>query len=346
MLMANEFVRIWIREGPRLMSNLIDVRNLTLTVPSRKGRVPVVQDLSFTIKQGEKLGLVGESGSGKSLTAFSLMRLIKEPVRIESGEIHINGVDVLKLSAEQFRKYRGSEIAMIYQDPMSALNPIMKIGDQIVESIQLHKKISKADARKLAIELLASVGIPEPEERIDSYPFEMSGGMLQRVVIAIALSGEPKVLIADEATTALDVTTQERVLNLLNRLAEERNLSVLLITHDLGVAAQFSDRINVMYGGKLVEQGNIKDVFTNPYHPYTRALLDSRCDYTVDVDKPIRSIAGQPPRPDNRPPGCVFAPRCEHAISQCASEVPALRSVDERHVACIRVEELSSVRNS
>ena len=328
------------------MSNVIEVRNLTLTVPSSKGRVPVVHELSFAIEQGEKLGLVGESGSGKSLTAFSLMRLIKDPVRIESGEIIFSGVNVLKLSDEQFRRYRGSEIAMIYQDPMSALNPIMRIGDQIIESIQLHKKISKKNALKEAISLLESVGIPEPEERANSYPFEMSGGMLQRVVIAIALSGEPKVLIADEATTALDVTTQERVLNLLNRLAAERNLSVLLITHDLGVAAQFSDRINVMYGGRLVEQGKIKDVFTNPFHPYTRALLDSRCDYTVDVNTPIRSIAGQPPRPDNRPSGCVFAPRCEHAVSQCTSDVPVLREISMRQVACIRVEELSAVKES
>lgn len=328
------------------MSNVIEVRNLTLTVPSSKGRVPVVHDLSFAIEQGEKLGLVGESGSGKSLTAFSLMRLIKDPVRIESGEIIFSGVNVLKLSDEQFRRYRGSEIAMIYQDPMSALNPIMRIGDQIIESIQLHKKISKKNALKEAISLLESVGIPEPEERVNSYPFEMSGGMLQRVVIAIALSGEPKVLIADEATTALDVTTQERVLNLLNRLAAERNLSVLLITHDLGVAAQFSDRINVMYGGRLVEQGKIKDVFTKPFHPYTRALLDSRCDYTVDVNTPIRSIAGQPPRPDNRPSGCVFAPRCEHAVSQCTSDVPVLREISMRQVACIRVEELSAVKES
>lgn len=344
MPMASESERTLMREGPLSMSSLIEVRNLTLTVPSPKGRVPVVHDLSFSIIQGEKLGLVGESGSGKSLTAFSLMRLIKEPVRIESGEILISGVDVLKLSEEQFRRYRGSEIAMIYQDPMSALNPIMKIGDQIIESIQLHKKISKSEARKVAVELLESVGIPEPQERVNSYPFEMSGGMLQRVVIAIALSGEPKVLIADEATTALDVTTQERVLDLLNRLAAERNLSVLLITHDLGVAAQFSDRINVMYGGRLVEQGKIKDVFTDPYHPYTRALLDSRCDYTVDVNKPIKSIAGQPPRPDNRPSGCVFAPRCDHAINQCTLEVPALREVATHHVACIRVEELTAVR--
>lgn len=322
------------------MSNLIDVRNLTLTVPSTKGRVPVIENLTFSIARGEKVGLVGESGSGKSLTAYSLMRLIKEPVRIESGEIFISGQDVLKLSENEFRKFRGSEVAMIYQDPMSALNPIMKVGDQIIESIQLHKSISRKDAAKLAVELLENVGIPEAEDRINSYPFEMSGGMLQRVVIAIALSGEPKVLIADEATTALDVTTQDRVLNLLNRLAEERNLSVLLITHDLGVAAQFSDRINVMYGGKLVEQGKIKDVFTKPFHPYTKALLDSRCDYTIDVSRPIKSIAGQPPRPDNRPSGCVFEPRCEFAVSACSIQMPELRDYSGRIVACIRVEEL------
>jgi peptide/nickel transport system ATP-binding protein len=339
--MENESEGILIHESPPSMSNVIEVRNLTLTVPTSKGRSPVIENLSFSMKQGEKLGLVGESGSGKSLTAYSLMRLIKNPVQIDSGEIFINGVNVLQLSEEDFRKYRGSEIAMIYQDPMSALNPIMKVGDQIIESIQLHKKISHKDALKLAVELLESVGIPEPEERINSYPFEMSGGMLQRVVIAIALSGEPKILIADEATTALDVTTQERVLTLLNRLAEERNLSVLLITHDLGVAAQFTDRINVMYGGRLVERGPIKDVFTDPLHPYTRALLDSRCDYTVDVNQPIKSIAGQPPRPDNRPTGCVFAPRCEHAQAKCTGSAPELRAFSAREVACVRVEELA-----
>ena len=323
--------------------NLLEAFGVSVTFKSYGFEVQAVKNVDFVLPQGQVVGIVGESGSGKSLTAYSLMRLIKNPVRIESGEIFINGIDVLKLKEDEFRKYRGSEIAMIYQDPMSALNPIMKIGDQIVESILLHKKISKKEALKLAISLLESVGIPEPEERVNSYPFEMSGGMLQRVVIAIALSGEPKVLIADEATTALDVTTQERVLNLLNRLAQERNLTILLITHDLGVAAQFSDRINVMYGGRLVEQGRTKDVFTNPQHPYTQALLDSRCDYTVDVNKPIRSIAGQPPRPDNRPSGCVFAPRCEHAIGACSDTVPELRNVIGREVACIRIDELKSV---
>jgi len=226
---------------------------------------------------------------------------------------------------------------------MSALNPIMRVGQQIIESIQLHSPVSKSVARKAAIDLLASVGIPEPESRIDSYPFEMSGGMLQRVVIAIALSGEPKVLIADEATTALDVTTQDRVLTLIDKLAAERNLSVLLITHDLGVAAQFSDDIMVMYAGKLVENGSVDQIFSNPAHPYTKALLDSRCDYTIAVNKPINSIAGQPPRPDNRPSGCVFSPRCAHAEAKCLASVPPLISSQGRLTACFRSDELFQV---
>ena len=320
---------------------LIEVKNLR--IETAEDSRTLVNNVSFEVFPGEALGVVGESGSGKTLTALSILGLLPRGVIAQSGEINYSDSNLLTSAEEYRRSIRGNQISMIYQDPMSALNPIMKIGDQIVESILLHKKISRKEALKLAVGLLESVGIPEPEERVNSYPFEMSGGMLQRVVIAIALSGEPKVLIADEATTALDVTTQERVLNLLNRLAQERNLTILLITHDLGVAAQFSDRINVMYGGRLVEQGRTKDVFTNPQHPYTQALLDSRCDYTVDVNKPIRSIAGQPPRPDNRPSGCVFAPRCEFAIDMCTNAVPELREASGRLVACIRVEELKSV---
>ena len=325
------------------MKSALIVNNLTLSVPSSKGRVTVVDDVSFDIPAGIKVGLVGESGSGKSLTAYSLMRLIKDPVRIDKGEIFIGDREILGMSMKEFRHMRGNDISMIYQDPMSALNPIMRIGAQIIESIQLHSDVSHSQARKLAIEHLASVGIPEPDRRIDSYPFEMSGGMLQRVVIAIALSGEPKVLIADEATTALDVTTQDRVLTLIDKLAAERGLSVLLITHDLGVAAQFSDEIMVMYAGKLVERGSVGQIFSNPVHPYTKALLDSRCDYTIDVTKPINSIAGQPPRPDNRPEGCVFSPRCEHVQSQCREGVPPLISVQDRLTACFRADELFHV---
>jgi peptide/nickel transport system ATP-binding protein len=325
------------------MTNALTVKNLSISVPSSKGRVTVVDDVSFNIPEGKKVGLVGESGSGKSLTAFSLMRLIKDPVRVDKGEIFLGDREVLGLKMKEFRQLRGSEISMIYQDPMSALNPIMRVGHQIAESIRLRSDVSAKAARKTAIELLASVGIPEPDRRVDSYPFEMSGGMLQRVVIAIALSGEPKVLIADEATTALDVTTQDRVLTLIDKLAADRGLSVLLITHDLGVAAQFSDDIMVMYAGKLVESGTVSQIFSHPVHPYTKALLDSRCDYTIDVTKPINSIAGQPPRPDNRPTGCVFSPRCEHVQARCTESVPPLTLVEERLTACFRAEELFGV---
>jgi oligopeptide/dipeptide ABC transporter ATP-binding protein len=261
-------------------------------------------------------------------------------VQIDGGEIFLGEREILGLGMKEFRQLRGSEISMIYQDPMSALNPIMRVGNQIIESIQLRSDVNFKTARKIAIEHLASVGIPEPDRRIDSYPFEMSGGMLQRVVIAIALSGEPKVLIADEATTALDVTTQDRVLRLIDKLAEDRGLSVLLITHDLGVAAQFSDSIMVMYAGKLVESGSVIQIFSHPVHPYTKALLDSRCDYTIDVTEPIKSIAGQPPRPDNRPTGCVFSPRCEYVQSRCTEDVPPLVLVQDRLTACFRADEL------
>ena len=325
------------------MKNVLVVKNLSLSVPSARGRVTVVDDVSFDIPAGKKVGLVGESGSGKSLTAYSLMRLIKDPVQIDRGEIYVGDREILGMRMKDFRHMRGNDISMIYQDPMSALNPIMRIGAQIVESIRLHSDVSHTQARKLAVEHLASVGIPEPDRRIDSYPFELSGGMLQRVVIAIALSGEPKVLIADEATTALDVTTQDRVLTLIDKLADERGLSVLLITHDLGVAAQFSDDIMVMYAGKLVEKGSVNQIFSHPVHPYTKALLDSRCDYTIDISRPINSIAGQPPRPDNRPDGCVFSPRCEHVLPLCRESVPPLLSVQGRLTACFRAEELFQI---
>ena len=319
------------------------VKGLTISVPADGKRVDVVDDISFEIPAGRKIGLVGESGSGKSLTAFAMMRLVRNPVHIDAGEIFFGGQDILALNMKDFRKIRGSEIAMIYQDPMSALNPIMRVGDQIIESICLRNNIDRKEARKIAIKLLESVGIPEPEKRINSFPFEMSGGMLQRIVIAIALSGEPQVLIADEATTALDVTTQERILMLIEQIASQRGLAVLLITHDLGVAAQFCDDVMFMYSGKIVEKGTVEQIFSSPTHPYTKALLESRCDYTVDVNKPIKSINGQPPRSNNRPSGCVFSPRCEFAIDHCRTEVPELISVQGRLSACFRAEELSSL---
>lgn len=328
------------------MNNIIEVDGLIVTVPTRSGRARVVEDLTFAIKPGEKVAIVGESGSGKSLAAFSLMRLVKEPVRIESGIIRISGVSTLDMQMDQFRVLRGREIAMIYQDPMSALNPIMRIGDQLVESIRLHRRLTHSGAKSVAIELLESVGIPEPIQRFESYPFELSGGMLQRVMIAIALSGEPKILIADEATTALDVTTQERVLDLLNELAAARGLSILLITHDLGVAAEFSDRIIVLYSGRVVEEGKTMEVFSSPKHPYTIALLNSRCDYTIDPKRPIDSIKGQPPQPESRPKGCVFSPRCSFSTEVCDKEVPKLTTTGGRSVACLRVDQVQGLINT
>jgi oligopeptide/dipeptide ABC transporter ATP-binding protein len=242
---------------------------------------------------------------------------------------------------QDFRKVRGSEIAMIYQDPMSALNPIMKVGNQVIESIRLRNDISRKLAKEKTIELFEQVGISEPNKRIESYPFEMSGGMLQRVVIAIALSGDPKVLIADEATTALDVTTQARVLSLIDKLADERGLAVLLITHDLGVAAQYSDDIMVMYAGKIVEKGSVDTIFKSPIHPYTAGLLNSKCDYTTDISKPINSIEGQPPRPDNRPRGCVFSPRCDFASEVCDRDVPKLQFIQNREISCFKSSDLN-----
>lgn len=322
------------------MNSLLSVQNLTVSVPSAGKLIPVVDDISFNIKKGQKLGLVGESGSGKSLTALAIMRLIKDPVQIKGGEIFLNDREILGLRLKEFRKIRGSEIAMIYQDPMSALNPIMKVGEQVVESIRIRSDISKKEAKIRAIELFDQVGITEPAKRFESFPFEMSGGMLQRIVIAIALSGDPKVLIADEATTALDVTTQARVLSLIDKLADERGLAVLLITHDLGVAAQYSDEIMVMYSGKIVEKGSVQRIFSDPVHPYTVGLLNSRCDYTTDISLPINSINGQPPRPDNRPKGCVFEPRCEFVMDICRSDVPKISVIRDRNVSCFGAGEL------
>ena len=325
------------------MTNALEVRDLSISVPSSSGKQLAVDGISFTIPAGKRIALVGESGSGKSLTAYSLMRLLKDPVHLESGEIWLNGRDITKLDQKDFQKVRGGEIGMVYQDPMSALNPLMRIGKQIVESIQIHSTMNKTEAKKSAIEFLEKVGIQSPEESFNSFPFEMSGGMLQRVVIAMALSGNPKVLIADEATTALDVTTQSRVLHLINGLAKERGLSVLLITHDLGVAAQFADEIVVMYAGRIVEYGEIRNTFSNPLHPYTRALLDSRCDYTMDHLQPIKTIVGQPPRPENRPSGCAFAPRCEFMKNSCEVSVPVLEVLEGSRVACFRAEELHQI---
>lgn len=325
------------------MNTGLQVQNLKVSVPTPVGPRLAVDDVSFELQKGKSVALVGESGSGKSLTAYALMRLLRNPVNLESGNIILNGETISNLSTQEFRRIRGGKMGMIYQDPMSALNPLMKIGQQIVESIRTHSAMDKHSARKRAIQLLEEVGISEAKESFNAYPFEFSGGMLQRVVIAMALSGNPEILIADEATTALDVTTQARVLNLISKLASDRGLSVLLITHDLGVAAQFADELVVMYAGKIVEKGEIKSLFSRPLHPYTQALLDSRCDYTIDFTKPIKTILGQPPRPENRMEGCAFAPRCKFKFDICEKIAPSLEEFSNHLVSCLRVHELNQI---
>jgi len=273
-----------------MTESAVTVENLVVTVPGITGPVRMVDDISFEIAAGNVLGIVGESGSGKSLTALSLMRLHRSPVRIANGFIRVAGTDVRSLAERDLEAFRGNTIAMIYQNPMSALNPVLTIGNQLVEAIRIHNRLSRRVARNQATDLLAEVGIDRPAERLDSYPFELSGGMLQRVVIAMAMSCSPRVLIADEATTALDVTTQARVLDLLRRLIEQHEMAVLFITHDLAVASEFCDDIQVMYSGRIVERGTARQVFEDPRHPYTLGLLGSLCTLNMELDRPIPTM--------------------------------------------------------
>lgn len=321
---------------------LLEVENLRVNIRAQHGKVlEAVRDLNFSISQGERIGLVGESGSGKSLSALSIMRLLHAPYEIH-GSVKLNGVNLLSLSDSKMAKVRAKELGMVYQDPTSSLNPVFTIGDQIIEAIQLSEKVSKLEARDRAIGLLEEVGVVDAKNRIDDYPHQFSGGMRQRVMIAMAISTNPKLLLADEPTTALDVTTQAKVIELLNRVVAERKISVILITHDLGVASSFCDRLFVMYGGKIVESGAIDEVISSPAHPYTRALVSSICTMDMDVTKPIKAIGGHPPTLASLPAGCTFNPRCPAAVEErCRIEVPLLRKVGTgRHAACHLVGEV------
>jgi peptide/nickel transport system ATP-binding protein len=300
---------------------LLDVRNLTVSFETRTGPVTPVRDISFRVGAGQRLGLVGESGSGKSLTALALMRLIHPPGRV-GGQVLLNGRDVLRLEGRELARLRGGQVAMIYQDPMSALNPVQTIGRQVVEAIRLHMELSPRAARDRAAMLLADVGLQDPLRRMKSYPHEFSGGMRQRVMIAMAMSADPVLLIADEPTTALDVTTQALVLETLGRLVDERGSAVILITHDLGVAAGFCDEIQVMYAGRLVERASAAHLFRDPVHPYSEALLRSICDLDADVATALPAIPGQPPLPSALPSGCSFHPRCLYALDVCRTVEP------------------------
>lgn len=327
-----------------LPNTLLEVKNLRTYFATARGEVRSVDDVSFSLAQGETLSLVGESGCGKSVTALSLLRLVTPPGRIAGGEIRFAGRDLLALSEAEMRTIRGDDIAMIFQDPMTSLNPVYTVGEQIAEAIRLHRKVGRKEAWQQAIEGMRDVAIPAPDVRAKNYPHELSGGMRQRVMIAMALACNPKLLIADEPTTALDVTIQAQILDLLTELREKRNLALLLITHDLGVVAETSDRVAVMYAGKIVEQASARELFRHPRHPYTEGLLRAvpRLNETGEAKKRrLHTIEGVVPNPLALPPGCRFAPRCAHAQAVCRNGEIALTEVSAgHHTRCVRSAEI------
>jgi oligopeptide transport system ATP-binding protein len=307
---------------------LLEVRDLVVRFRTADATIHAVNGVTFEVEAGETLGLVGESGCGKSVTNLAIIRLLPKPAgRIEGGEVKFAGLDILTMSESEVRDLRGKEIAMIFQDPMTSLNPVLTIEEQLVETIQAHRKISRKDARARAIELLSMVGIPEPEARLRSYPHQFSGGMRQRVMIAIALALEPKLLIADEPTTALDVTIQAQVLEILQRLTRESGTALILITHDLGVVAGMTNRINVMYAGFIVETAATNDLFELPSHPYTVGLLHSIPKVTEQEDEELIPIEGRPPDMRHAPTGCPFASRCAWRLDVCWTENPPLEPI-------------------
>jgi oligopeptide transport system ATP-binding protein len=322
---------------------LLEVKNLKTQFFTQDGVVKAVDDLSFYIMPGETLGVVGESGSGKSITGLSLMRLIPSPPgKIVSGEVNFNGQDVLKMSDEQVRHIRGNEIAMIFQDPMTSLNPVLTINRQISESLILHMGMNKEQAKARAVELLKMVGIPNAEERVDQYPHQFSGGMRQRVMIAMALSCNPKLLIADEPTTALDVTIQAQILDLMKNLQSETGAGVMMITHSMGVVAGMADRVQVMYAGHIVETATTEEIFANPRHPYTVGLMKSIPRLDARTKEKLQPIRGLPPDLIDLPDMCPFVPRCNYAREQCERKNPPLMEVSPGHFsACWFHEEVN-----
>jgi len=313
---------------------LVDVKNLRTFFYTEDGVVPAVDGVDLTIHRGEILGLVGESGCGKSVTALSIMRLIPNPPgKIISGEIMFHGEDLLKKSEEEMRLIRGDKISMIFQEPMTSLNPVFTVGDQISEAITLHQKIDEAEARKRTVEMLHLVGIPEPERRYRQYPHELSGGMRQRVMIAMALSSNPELLISDEATTALDVTIQAQILDLMRGLQKKLGMAILIITHNLAVVAEMAETIAIAYAGKIVENASATEIFKFPRHPYTYGLLQSIPKFTERrTNEPLPAIEGMVPSPYHMPNGCRFNPRCPFATEKCRAEEPELLELTPGHL--------------
>jgi oligopeptide/dipeptide ABC transporter ATP-binding protein len=319
------------------MGKLLEVNDLKTYFFMDEGTAKAVDGVSFEVDKGETLGLVGESGCGKSVSALSIMRLIpRPPGRIVNGRITLNGNNLLELNEEKMREIRGNEISMIFQEPMTSLNPVYTCGNQIEEAIILHQKVSKKTARAKAIEMLQLVGIPAPEQRVREYPHQLSGGMRQRVMIAMALSCNPSLLLADEPTTALDVTIQAQILRLLEKLQQELHMAVIIITHDLGVIAEVADQVAVMYAGKIMEYAKVHGIFNTPLHPYTQGLLKSIPKLTETRDR-LMVIPGVVPNPLNFPQGCKFNPRCPLAIPECREKEPDIRELAPGHlVRCIR----------
>ena len=317
---------------------LLSVKNLSTEFPVKKGIVKAVEDVSFDVDAGEILAIVGESGSGKSVTSLSVMGLLAEPGHVAGGSMEFEGKDLVTLSEREYRELRGNDMAMIFQEPMTSLNPVYRVGKQIVEAIRTHENVSKKEARERAIDMLRKVGIPSPEKRIDDYPHQMSGGMRQRVMIAMALSCNPKLLIADEPTTALDVTIQAQILDLLRRLRDDTGMAVLLITHDLGVVAETADRVVVMYCGQVVEEAEVRTLFDHPMHPYTLGLLKSIPRLEDDDSKRLYMIKGMVPNPLEMPPGCHFSDRCDSCMDICREKIPDLVDVGGHKVRCFLYE--------
>ena len=318
------------------MSNkkpVLEVRNLRVEFPHRRGNLVAVDDVSFTVNEGEVLGVVGESGAGKSMTGSAVIGLLEPPGRIAGGEVLLDGERIDNLSQEAMRRIRGKRIGMVFQDPLTSLNPLYTVGRQLTETIQTHQSVSDSQARKQAIDLLAEVGIPAPEKRIDQYPHQFSGGMRQRVVIALALCVNPRMIIADEPTTALDVSIQAQIIKLLKRLCEDHGAAVMLITHDMGVIAETADRVAVMYAGRVAEIGPVKDVIKNAKHPYTKGLMGSIPVVGHDLER-LPQIEGSMPRLTEIPRGCAFNPRCPQVFDRCRVERPDLIDAGASRAAC------------
>jgi peptide/nickel transport system ATP-binding protein len=313
--------------------SILVVKNLRTSFPSESGLVHAVDNVSFNVRKGEAVALVGESGCGKSVTAMSIMRLVAAPGRITAGEIHFKGRDLAELSEREIRRVRGDDIAMVFQEPMTSLNPVFRVGAQVAEAIRIHRNVSRREARERARAMLELVSIPDPEKRLDDYPHQLSGGMRQRVMIAMALANDPELLIADEPTTALDVTIQAQIMELLASLQERLGLAILLITHDLGIVAEFCERVIVMYTGRIVEEAPVHELFANPAHPYTRGLLQSLPSATRAKSARLPTIQGMVPPITALPPGCKFNPRCPDVMEICRGYEPARMLVAPHHDA-------------